>query len=145
MERLADARQVSDTIRRDVKTTLTGILEAEPGASVQHLAKALRDGVDHVFQDAFSRTTTIARTELSNVLSGYRNGIMAANGVKRIQWVTSGDSHVRASHEELDGKVTDMGTAFEGSRLRYPHDPDGAAEDVINCRCVAVAAQEKPR
>ena len=143
MNRLADAIQVSETVRRDVKTTLSKILETEANASASQIAKALRDGVDHVFQDAFSRTTTIARTELSGVLSDYRQGIMAANGVKRIQWVASGDSHVRDTHQALNGKATDLGVAFEGSALRWPHDPNGSAADVINCRCVAVAAQEK--
>ena len=145
MDRLADAVQVTDTIRRDVKTTLTTILQTEANASPVQIAKALRDGVDGVFADAFSRTTTIARTELSGVLSGYRMGIMGANGVKRIQWVTAGDSHVRASHQDLNSATTDLGASFPGSRLRWPHDPDGSAEDVINCRCVAVAAQEKTR
>lgn len=145
MDRLADAVQVSETVRRDVKTTLAEILQAEANASTVQIAKALREGADSVFQDAFSRTTTIARTELSGVLSGYRQGIMAANGVKRIRWVTAGDSHVRASHRDLNGAVTDMGVAFPGSRLRWPHDPEGSAEDVINCRCVAVAEQEKAR
>lgn len=143
MDRLADAIQISETVRRDVKTALSKILQTEANASASQIAKALRDGVDHVFQDAFSRTTTIARTELSGVLSGYRQGIMAANGVKRIQWVSAGDTHVRDSHLVLNGKTTDLGVAFEGSALRWPHDPNGSAEDVINCRCVAVAAQEK--
>lgn len=143
MDRLADAVKVSDTVRRDVKTTLAKVLETESTASPVQIAKALRDGVDGVFQDAFSRTTTIARTELSGVLSDYRMGIMAANGVKRIQWVSSGDSHVRASHQDLNNETTELGNAFPGSVLRWPHDPNGSAEDVINCRCVAVAAQEK--
>lgn len=143
MDRLASAIQVSETVRRDVKATLTKILETEAGASAPQIAKALRDGVDHVFQDAYSRTTTIARTELSSVLSAYRQGIMATNGVKRIQWVTAGDSHVRASHQALNSATTELGTPFPGSNLRWPHDPQASAEDVINCRCVAVAAQEK--
>lgn len=140
MGRLADAVQVSETIRRDVKTTLTGILEAEPGATPQRLAKALRDGVDHVFQDAYSRTTTIARTELGGVLSDYRHNIMKANGVKKTRWVTAGDAHVRDAHVFLNGKTAEIGAPFEGTVLRWPHDPNGSAADVINCRCVAVAA-----
>lgn len=143
MDRLASAIQVSETVRRDIKATMSKILETESGASAPQIAKALRDGVDHVFQDAYSRTTTIARTELSSVLSSYRQGIMAANGVKRIQWVTAGDSHVRASHQALNSAITEIGTPFPGSNLRWPHDPQASAEDVINCRCVAVAAQEK--
>lgn len=140
MDRLADSVRVSETVRRDVKTTLSNILQADPGASVQQLARALRDGVEDVFKDAFSRTTTIARTEVSGVLSGYRNGIMAANGVKRLRWVSAGDKHVRDSHTHLNGKTTDMGVPFEGSPLRWPHDVNAPAEEVINCRCVAVAA-----
>lgn len=42
----------------------------------------------------------------------------------------------RESHIALNGKVAMQGERFPGSVLRYPGDPNGRAEDVINCHCV---------
>ena len=42
----------------------------------------------------------------------------------------------RESHIALNGKAAMQGERFPGSVLRYPGDPDGRAEDVINCHCV---------
>lgn len=42
----------------------------------------------------------------------------------------------RESHIALNGKCAMQGERFPGSVLRYPGDPDGRAEDVINCHCV---------
>ena len=42
----------------------------------------------------------------------------------------------RESHIALNGKAAMQGERFPGSVLRYPGDPNGRAEDVINCHCV---------
>jgi SPP1 gp7 family putative phage head morphogenesis protein len=78
----------------------------------------------------------IARTESGEAANAGRQVVMRANGVKRIEWVTAHDDRVRDSHAAIDGDVIDMGERFDNG-LRYPQDPEGPPEEVINCRCVA--------
>ena len=62
-------------------------------------------------------------------------------GVVR-DWVTVGDSEVRASHAEAE--VTQRGIPLDvpfrvgGGDLAHPRDPGGAPGEVINCRCSEV-------
>lgn len=54
-----------------------------------------------------------------------------------VEWVAILDSHTRIAHEEADGQVVPMGTAFTvgGEELRFPGDPAGSIDNTINCRC----------
>lgn len=63
-------------------------------------------------------------------------GTRAAGG-SEIRWVTMHDDHVRQSHVRADGQTTPIDQPFDvgGARLRYPGDPSGPIEEVINCRC----------
>lgn len=55
------------------------------------------------------------------------------------RWQATHDQRVRHTHAEADGQVRDLTRAFRvgESRLQFPGDPEGAAEEVINCRCSA--------
>ena len=58
-----------------------------------------------------------------------------AEGVRK-EWLTSGDERVRDSHKEfgrLGPKELDY---YYANNLLYPCDPNGDAEEIINCRCV---------
>lgn len=48
-------------------------------------------------------------------------------------------SHDHANHWEMDGQVVDADGKFKdprnGNELKYPGDPEGEAEDTIQCRC----------
>jgi hypothetical protein len=53
-------------------------------------------------------------------------------------WHTAEDSRVRDSHDTMDGQEIAMGEIFvtgNGVELEYPGDPNGPAEEIINCRC----------
>ena len=91
------------------------------------------------------RATTIARTE----------GVGAANNghVEAVRsflegnpeftviktWVSTEDGRTRPDHIGLDGKsVVGLDTPFQtasGDQILWPHDPDAAARQVVNCRC----------
>jgi HK97 family phage portal protein len=121
----------------------------------QETAKAIKQAVSDVYETRFGRapsaqseyydlggmssSKTIARTEMGSVSSLARQEAFRAEGIDKQQWLTSKDDKVRDSHVELDEQITKVGEAFPGSDLRFPRDPNGAPEEVINCRCVAVA------
>jgi hypothetical protein len=91
------------------------------------------------------RAMTIARTE----------GVGAANnahvaGVRAFleahpdydvekTWMARMDKHTRHDHKELNGEtVMGIDTPFttrSGEKIRWPHDPNASAKEVINCRC----------
>lgn len=53
------------------------------------------------------------------------------------QWLTSHDEKVRRSHKLADGDTVPVAGSFivGGTPLRYPGDPFGDPEEIINCRC----------
>lgn len=53
-------------------------------------------------------------------------------------WRAAKDDRTRDSHRVMDGQKQPAGQDFvtgNGSHLRFPGDPDGPPEEVINCRC----------
>jgi SPP1 gp7 family putative phage head morphogenesis protein len=55
-----------------------------------------------------------------------------ANVVK--QWDSTLDKRTRPSHKKVDGEIRELDERFSNG-LIHPGDPDGKAEEVINCRC----------
>lgn len=91
-----------------------------------------------------SRARTVARTE---VVGAYNGGLHDAFAmivhndpgtpwVKR--WLATEDSRTRPDHVEADGQTVPFSQPFVvgGFHMQYPHDPDGPAKEIVNCRCV---------
>jgi uncharacterized protein with gpF-like domain len=53
-------------------------------------------------------------------------------------WLTAKDEKVRDSHSRENGNIVEVGKRFPVTNLRYPGDPKGRAEEIVNCRCVAI-------
>lgn len=130
------------TLRKRLSDSLSEGISA--GESIDDLRKR----INGVFNRAISpgRATGIARTEAAQTMSGIRELIFEAEGVSKHDWTTAGDEHVRKDHETLGAVgpqpighnyMTDLG---KPGTLRYPSDPNGPRDQIINCRCVAVAA-----
>lgn len=67
-------------------------------------------------------------------------GTLAAaigRGYTHKTWRARHDDKTRLDHRDADGQTVPIGSAFTigGWFMRYPHDPLGPAEEVINCRC----------
>lgn len=129
---------LADQVRRILldglgESTTVGTLQE----AVRDVLPELEDSLAQAFATKDARAQTIARTETGHAANSARFMQMDAAGVKRQQWVASNDAATRESHRDLDGEVRDLGAPFK-PRLRYPHDPQGPAEEVINCRCIAV-------
>lgn len=71
----------------------------------------------------------------------------AANmGIKvKKEWIATLDGRTRHSHGMADGQQVEINGKFSvgNSKLRYPGDPQGAPEEVYNCRCT-MATVEPP-
>lgn len=52
-------------------------------------------------------------------------------------WDTDVDGHERPAHKRAEGQVRSLSDTFQvgGEDLRFPGDPAGRPENVINCRC----------
>ena len=89
------------------------------------------------------RAEAIARTETTSALQQTSLTIakseLAEDDMLKL-WVSGGDSRTRSSHVEADGQAVGMDEEFivGGARLKYPGDPQGPAEEVVNCRCALI-------
>jgi len=116
---------IDKTIREGMKENFT----------VEQMGNALKQK----FQELGNHADTIARTEMGMIKSDAEATAYSQEGVQKIQWIhVGGGMEDRPDHIALDGQerlymqepfMTDSGS------LMYPHDPSGAAGDVINCYC----------
>lgn len=115
-----------EQIRRTIARAMLG--ESEGGSAA--IASALRQG----FGFDRGRALRIARTEAGSAANGAAIAGFQAGGANGKGWLATDDSRTRDSHRELDGEVVPIGSVFSNG-LRFPGDPQGEAEEVINCRC----------
>ena len=104
------------------------------GMSYQQVAQQLASYSNIGFNNA----VRIARTEghRVQVQSGmdacYKAKEKGADVVK--QWDAALDARTRESHALVDGEIRELDKPFSNG-LMFPGDPDGAAAEVVNCRC----------
>lgn len=105
----------------------------------------LRKACKTVAEYEYACAKRIVRTERTRVQSQARyqaGGEAVEKGVRLYyEWSTKTDGRERDTHAELDGQKRLYGEPFilsDGDVLRFPGDPNGRAENVINCRCVLI-------
>jgi HK97 family phage portal protein len=128
------AHQVNDTLVKRVKGALVeGLGEKKPVTALAlDLEREL--GVEE------RRARMIARSEVGQAANGARfecTQVLAAEDphVKGREWTTAGDERVRHSHVALDGVVVPVTGGVYANGCRFPCDPDGEPEEIIQCRC----------
>jgi len=85
------------------------------------------------------RSRVIARTEAHNASTAATQAAAEASEIPmKRQWVAAQGERTREDHSAADGQTVGMNQPFivGGEELMYPGDPNGSAENVINCRCV---------
>lgn len=126
-------RQTTDTTRKALRESLSdGIANRETLAEL--VAR-----VGDVFENRRTNALTIARTETVRAYNWAATWAWGqAPEVEYVRWVTADDDAVRETHAAAEGQVRRLGDAFEvgEARLEFPGDPNGPAEETINCRCV---------
>lgn len=112
-----------DAAQRVHKLTLEGITE---GTRAKEIAvEILKTG-----KVTESRAKLIARTEVARTASGLTMARALHVGATHYYWRTSGDSDVRKSHKEMNGKIIPFGQAPTLSDGSVTH-----AGQIYNCRC----------
>jgi len=130
-DKLIKVTRINDYTREKLRETLLeGLAKTE---TVNELQQRVRD----LFGFSEARSLNIARTETGQSAAPARDAAMAELGVEKVQWWTAGDTEVRETHQFLEGMVVPRGMPFPNGCF-YPCDPGGPAEQIINCRCVAI-------
>jgi HK97 family phage portal protein len=133
---LVYADLITQSLAVDFRDLFTA--QANAGASVPQMAAAVAERFDVL---TVARATVIARTEviaasnLAAFVAYEQSGV-----VEEQEWLSARDERVRDSHRVADGQTVGLADAFRvgGSLLRYPGDPAGPPEEVINCRCTTL-------
>lgn len=116
---------------------LTGF---QSGESIEELSRR----VSRAGKITEARARTIARTEIISASNAGAHTAAQAmpNSLKpRLkEWLASGDSRTRESHSAADGQQVPLDKKFSvgGASLRYPGDPQGPADEIVNCRCTVL-------
>lgn len=129
-----------DLVATSLATEFRALLadQANAGASIEQMAQAVSEQFDAL---TVTRARVIARTE---VIAASNLGTMTAyqeSGVVDAQeWLTARDERVRPSHQAADEQTQLLGQPFQvgGAALRFPGDPQGPPQEVIQCRCVTL-------
>jgi HK97 family phage portal protein len=116
------------------------------GFGASETIKEITARIEDVYQFAAEgRAERIARTEIISASNAGSIEGMNQAGVEYKEWLDSRDEKVRDSHKDLGGTVVPIGEDFisiGGAHLSFPGDPDGPAEEIINCRCTILSARK---
>jgi len=110
------------------------------GASVPRMMEMLGE----LFNNRRSEASLerIARTVMGGAQSYATNMAWEQSGVVMGKaWLSTLDNRVRDTHLDAHGAVTKLGGKWEvgGAILRFPRDPMGPPQEIINCRCDEIA------
>lgn len=121
--------------------------EISTGTAAGETQQQIADRVDRLLLTSGSewwenRAKVIARTETNRA---WNAGQLAAaqyyepptgRGWVKV-WDTDMDGHERPAHKRADGQTRSLTDSFQvgGEDLRFPGDPVGRPDNVINCRC----------
>jgi len=135
-QQIADdiAKTTKDKIRRAITTGLGS------GKTTAQIAKDILLRVGGSI--AKRRAMTIARTEVHGAANGaLLEGAHAdADVLENKEWVATEDDRTRVDHDHANGQIVGIKEMFTvgGEKLRFPGDPSGSPENIINCRCQIV-------
>lgn len=132
---------------RKTRLTLNNIASGlEANMTVPEIAKTIKT---HLTSTKKNRAMTIARTEVATAVALGAQAMQVDTlevipNLKKI-WRCAMDLRVRGNpsgyyknsksdHWNVHGESIKAGEKYSNG-LRYPHDPDGSAGNVINCRC----------
>ena len=138
---LAKARDIVGTTRTQIINAIElGITEGVGEIATARNIQSAVGGVSRRRAIMIARTETHAASQSTSLTMAEE--VQGEAGVILMkEWVAVDEpDRTRLTHQEVDGTQVSMDGAFSvgNSTLRYPGDPEGTPEEVINCRCVLV-------
>lgn len=142
---LAEVRNRLVRVPEEVYDLVAG--EVAKGVNLGESIPKLAARVDNVLSTTASerwpnRATVIARTETIGALNAGRADAFQAVATDSDEelfsfWLATDDNRTRHTHREAEGQRVPVGTPFQvgGHQLRFPGDPLGPPQEVIQCRC----------
>lgn len=132
-----NVKSVTKSSLGQLKNIITS--SASEQVSVTEVRSRIQDAFDTMPQ---SKAETIARTETLSAVSigqdmkraDFQKKFPKEAGLLKRVWITAEDDKVRDSHAAQDNMVREAGKSFPNG-LKFPRDPSGEADEVINCRC----------
>jgi HK97 family phage portal protein len=147
------SRSVTETTEKRIRRILVeGLAEGDTTLDIAERFKAelpaMKANVRKAFKSKELWSQGIARTETNRAANTARfEQLKRSESIKYHQWISSRDDHVRdthAPHTGLDGQIRQVGEEFKPGLTR-PHDPNGPAAEVIQCRCLTVPVIPDPQ
>ncbi len=128
--------QITETTRQQIVTAVNagyadGLGQAGIGARIRASVPSF----------AAFRANRIARTETHGAANYGAQQAAVETGLRlQKEWVSAEDERTRIAHRLADGQIVDRDEPFQvgGEALQFPGDPEGRAENVVNCRCAVV-------
>ena len=127
--------------------------EVAVGVNAGEGISELRARIDSVLSTTASerwpnRATVVARTEAIGAMNAGRADSFTAfaeesgEELERM-WLATDDNRTRHTHDEADGQRQPLGQPFNvgGHELRFPGDPLGPPQEVIQCRCTMLLVE----
>jgi len=129
------------------------VTAANEGLGVEATQRRIRKLVNGKLKDDINiwRARRIAQTEViaaGNFGSVTAIEAMNSDGLQvKKQWQAIPGAKTERHFPSMDGQVRAIGQPFDvfGEAMQYPGDPNGSAENVINCRCSVQPYIEKDR
>lgn len=96
-----------------------------------------------------NRAVVVARTEAIGALNAGRDDAFKAAAEQEPDteferlWLSTEDNRTRPTHQAADLQRVPLGTPFQvgGFELRFPGDPMGPPQEVIQCRCTSLLVE----
>lgn len=123
------------------------------GASVEEVAQKVDAALDWTSSENWpNRARVIARTEVTRAMNAGVQGAGAemsrvTGRILNKTWHAHNDDRTRTDHRLVDGQTVPFHQMFQVGawNMRFPGDPDGPADEVINCRCHMTVGNEVSR
>ncbi|MCL1924029.1 MAG: phage head morphogenesis protein, partial [Defluviitaleaceae bacterium] len=132
IRRLGDNQTIIDRLSKELAQSLV------LGEGIGQISSRIKKVTDY----SHMRAVRIARTETLRVVN-QGHMLAARQALEQYDlpmvkvWISTNDDRVRETHEEQQGEEREMDELFSNG-LMYPLDPNGAPEEIINCRCVMI-------
>lgn len=129
-------KNVGNLIWTSIKDTLAEGYAA--GETTHQLAARVRAVASDV---SAKRALVIARTEVISAANAASLAQVQLGGFTDLEcskrWLATDDEHTREEHRLADGQTVGLSESFfvGGEFLQVPGDPNGRADNVIQCRC----------